>query len=89
MKNIKDKHGILHSSYFYNGNPAHNNEHIQNEHTISSAIYNTALLIVLVVCSLVAAGISKEVTIQIGIAAEAIMLVTILLSISPKKPHHQ
>ena len=89
MKTIKDKHGILHSSYAHHGNPAHFNEHIQNEHAISSAIYNTALLIVLIVCSMIAAGISKEVTVQIGIAAETIMMITILLFTWTKKPHHQ
>jgi len=89
MKNIKNKHGILHTSYFHHKESVDCKAQIQNEHSVTSAIYNTAILIVLVVCGMVASGILKEVSIQIGILAEVIMLVAITFYVWRKKQHHQ
>jgi Na+-translocating ferredoxin:NAD+ oxidoreductase RnfE subunit len=83
MRSISKRHNALHSESFSGLNTSEGVKNligvsaVEKKH-LMSAIYNSAMVIVLAVCCMIAAGISKQLSIEIGMAAEAVMLMALL-----------
>ena len=82
MRSISKKHNVLQTESFSNLKSAEvatnfNGVSEVGKKHLMSAIYNSAMVIVLAVCCMIAAGMSKELSIEIGMAAEAVMLMAL------------
>jgi hypothetical protein len=82
MNNTVDKKDVLQYGSYYK---IHNAEKqivkssVLNKRRLSSVLYNSAMVLVLAVCGMVVAGVSLPVSIEIGIAGEAVMMLVLLV----------
>ena len=81
MNKTVDKHDVLH--YGSHGRIRNADTYLEkvlvvNKQRLTSVLYYSAMIIVLAVCGMVAAGVSLPLSIEIGIAGEAVMLLVLL-----------
>lgn len=78
MRNMEHKHGIIRSDSFNDSKDVITSNHVLGIAGFLSSLFTASMILVLAVCSMVLAGISKEVSINIGMAAESVILVALL-----------